>query len=132
MDFSIYEEHTKCTYTIRSAENCSGRYVRLKQRLRCQHKTNFTETYSQTHKTKNTNCYSKIKITLRAIKGIYQDRNKTNAPDKEIPCIIELTPQHNHSIQSEFDFAPAFVTDRPNPENITGAEVVPIPSYWHT
>jgi hypothetical protein len=33
---------------------------------------------------------------------------------------------YNWDLFTELDFAPAFVTDRPNPENTTEAEVVPI------
>ncbi|CAG9813941.1 unnamed protein product [Phaedon cochleariae] len=88
-----YEEKTKCTYSIRSTDKCSGTKVRLKQKLNCRHNT---RTRDKSKRSRNTNCPSSIHITLRAIPRKYRGIDKTNAPDPDMPCLIKLIPNHNH------------------------------------
>lgn len=94
-----YTEKTKASYSIRSTEKCSGFKVRFKQRLQCQHNTGNAKVYGESvskRKTRNTNCPANICITLRKVGKRYQGKDKSKAPNPEMPCEIRLIPFHNH------------------------------------
>lgn len=97
-----YQEMTKCSYWIRSTKKCAGQKVEFKQLLRCQRNTGCRNTYDPlvSKRTRNTDCPSSISITLRKVHKYYRGKDKTKAPDPEMPCEIKLIPCHNHSVLS--------------------------------
>lgn len=90
------EDKTYCTYSIRSTEKSTAQRVQFKQRLHCHHNTRCDRTYSSINrnKTRNTNCPSKLNITLKTVRKGYRG----NAVDPAMPCIISYVITHNHNI----------------------------------
>ncbi|CAH1116518.1 unnamed protein product [Phaedon cochleariae] len=101
-----YQEKSKCSYSIRSKDGCSGTKVNLKLRMKCQHNTGNKNVYDPTvrkrtrNRTRNSNCPSIITITLRNVPKRYRGKDKTKAPDPDRPCEIKIIPYHNHSTSS--------------------------------
>lgn len=93
-----YQEHSNCIYSIRSTDGSKGKFINFKQRLHCKHNTQRPRACDPLVKTrsKNTNCPSMMRITLRAVKQVYRGKDLSKAPDSEMPCEILLVPNHNH------------------------------------
>lgn len=96
------ELKARCRYSIRSTEKCSGQRVRFKQRLFCQFNTRCKTQYEDISKirTKNTNCPSSLNITLQTIRKVFRGKAH-NAPDPEMPCVIDYVVSHNHDLPDD-------------------------------
>ncbi|XP_056645020.1 uncharacterized protein LOC130450582 [Diorhabda sublineata] len=89
------EEKVQCSYSISNTRKCAGEKVIFKRRLTCQHKTGNKSTYPNLKTgTRNTNCPSRISISLMRIQKKYRGKDP---PDPDMPCIIDYVITHNHS-----------------------------------
>ncbi|XP_047109472.1 uncharacterized protein LOC124777956 isoform X2 [Schistocerca piceifrons] len=97
-----FENITKTTYTIRCTEPASGKYVVFKQRLVCHHNTCSIKVHGSVQRaTKNTNCPSKMTVTIHAVHDRYRGKSVEKAMlYKEMPCEVNLVLGHNHSVES--------------------------------
>ncbi|KAL1506184.1 hypothetical protein ABEB36_005591 [Hypothenemus hampei] len=92
-----YEEKSKNFYSIVSTKKTTGMKVTFKQFLRCHFNTNRKKLVGKDNRSiRNTNCYSRIIITLKSIKQKKFRGKPINTPDKQFPCEIRLFPCHNH------------------------------------
>lgn len=96
-----FERLTKTSYSIQKTPKCAGRVVAFKQLLYCHHNTRSKEVLYNNNRTKNTNCPSRMTITLYAIKKRFQGKNRELYDlRKELPCEILLVLTHNHNTES--------------------------------
>ncbi|XP_049796616.1 uncharacterized protein LOC126213072 [Schistocerca nitens] len=97
-----FENITKTTYTIRCAEPASGKYVVCKQRLVCHHNTRSIKVHGSVQRaTKNTDCPSKMTVTIHTVRDRYRGKSVEKAMlYKEMPCEVNLVLGHNHSVES--------------------------------
>ncbi|XP_049834810.1 uncharacterized protein LOC126278611 isoform X2 [Schistocerca gregaria] len=97
-----FENITKTTYTIRCTEPASGKYIVFKQRLVCHHNTRSIKVHGSVQRaTKNTNCPSKMTLTIHAVHDRYRGKYVEKAMlCKEMPCEVNLVLCHNLSVES--------------------------------
>ncbi|KAH0998495.1 uncharacterized protein LOC125505058 isoform X1 [Dendroctonus ponderosae] len=97
-----YEERSKCSYTVASTRKTTGMKVGFKQFLRCRHNTNYKKGSGDSKRlSRNTNCESRMIVTLRTATRKKYRGKPVNAPDRQYPCEIRLLPCHNHPIGSD-------------------------------
>lgn len=102
-----FQEINKTTYTIKETVHTTGVRVQFKQYLRCHHNTRSLKlcdekkpkiTGIRNRPTKNTNCPSRITISLHSFKSNYKGKEKMKQSLlKEVPCEIYIVATHNHS-----------------------------------
>lgn len=91
------EEKTHCNYSIVHTRKVAGQKLVFKRYFHCHHRTRSKQTYPSRWGTKNTNCPSKLIISLlKTGNKKFQEKGKL-PPDPKMPCIIDYVVTHNHS-----------------------------------